>query len=281
MKNSLAHISMATFTCSAFCLALSVSQIAHSQTPLSQQISQTQHANVQDIVFQASGHDLHILIKLDVQPMIASAALTPDGIVVSIKDIHLKNKDIDPPTKPYLTRAQIKSGQSSQIIFSTISLSSVETKIYRDAILVSARTIDALPVLAPRAPPSIPQQPADVPKPAPNLSPSTSLAQHFQLDRSACDQAQQILLDDPWNLDIMADHALCLVSDNKLDAAENTIAQLESFMPNNWKSVLARGEIYRRNGDDSQAHIKYAYALQYVENKEDKQNLEAWISQNS
>ncbi|MFC7291154.1 hypothetical protein [Hirschia litorea] len=285
MKKSLAHSAFCAVTCSAVFAIASITPSAHSQIPFGLEESHSNSANVQDIIVQGSGHDLHILIKLDVQPKTAAATLSADGVIVSVKDLYLQTTDIDPPTKPFVSHAVIKpgkSGESSQIIFTTIKLSSVETKIYRNAILISARTFDAIPEQAP-APSTKAKgtQPSSTPQALVNLMPASSLAEQFQLDSSACAQAQQVLKNEPWNLDIMADHALCLVSDNKLEDALQTIMQLESFMPNNWKAALARGEIYRRNGQASQASIQFAYALQYVENREDKQRISVWVSHHS
>lgn len=261
-------------------------QIASADNPDTNSVKHARSGKIVDIVTQVDGFDLTILVKLNMQPHLAATQISESGLVLSIKDIGLHHKNITPPHSVYVNAAEIRpgnSGHAGRVTFSTVPIKSVQTQIYENTVLISAQMTNPAPflnypALENKLTSAIkPQAAAPSTKP-PIISDNTSFAVLFDLSKDNCSKASALIVDDPWNLDALADQALCLVADNKQEKAQPIIEQIENFAPNNWKGTLAKGEMLRKQGKTSQSMINFAYALQYADTVQEKQTVQNWMS---
>ncbi len=261
------------------------SAIAEPPSLHSQQAAQ--NSEIIDIISNASDHDLNLLVKLKHQPHIAATQITDNGFTLSISGLLLHQASIDPPTNTYITSVEVRSEtnlQSSKLEFSTPRLTQIRTEIFKNAILVSAKLANPAPLNSHTA---AQRQQLSITAPQnTRITPPQSINQEkhfrdvFQLSASYCMQAEKLLSEDAWNLEAVADHALCMTADGKLDEAQISVDQIQSFSPNNWKAALTAGEILRLKGDVSQSKIQFSYAMQYVENPEIKKTIADWAARN-
>ncbi len=268
----------------ALCAVQAVSP-AIAKSPESHSQNAAQKSEIIDIISNADGHNLSILVKLKHQPHVAATQISDNGFTLSISEMLLHQANINPPNNTYVTGVEVDSetvSHSSKLDFSTAKLKQIHTEIFKNAILISAK----LATPAPASLQSASQKPQiSAAAPADTKIASTQLLNQdarfkdvFKITPSYCIQAEQLLKEDAWNLEAVADRALCMVADGKQDQAKISVDQIQSFSPDNWKAALVEGEILRLQGNISQSKIQFSYAMQYVETPETKNTIANWAA---
>ncbi len=263
------HHSLKFVAVSVCFLALMTNNTLAVSEPSATQNEQTiKHARVTDIIAQASGHKLQILVSMDAQPKTAATIITDEGCKLSIKGVQLTHKNVIPLTNMAVSQAIIAptpNSQSTEINFTTSDIDKVETQIYKNAILVSANLVNAVPIANNHK------------QVLHKTNTTTNFKGTFGLSQNVCEKADAAIKLDSWNLDALADQALCLIAANDLDRAEPIIAQLKNFAADNWKLHLANGELLRLSGNTSEAQISFQYAIQHAQAEKDRAAIRSWM----
>ena len=230
-------------------------------------------AKIMDIVVEANGYDLRVLVKLSEQPDVAASQLTDKGFTLSINGLSLNHQSIDPQHQEYVSAVIVKhasASDSSLIDFETASIKNVKTEIFQNSILITALLQSPAPRKHSKPDPS--------PSSHTNSSTLPTAAEETILSPTdaSCALAETKIAKDPWDIDALADQTLCLIKNGKTQQALEVIEQISSFDPNNWKATFAKAEIFRENGDASQASIYFSYARQYADTDQTKQAIQNW-----
>jgi|GEM_PF-4622041 len=249
---------------------------AYSQNVFSHNHNDFQSAKIIDIVADVDGHSLKLLIKLNAQPDIAASQLQSGGFTVSVNGLALSNAIIDPPPYKYVSAATISqdsSTRTSLLKFQTAPISDIKTEIFQNAILITTRLISPAPKKHKivQSPPN--NQTASTDDHASKKLPSLSL---LQPTNETCDAALTKIDVNPWDIEALADQTLCLIKHGNTAESLKLAKQVESFAPDNWKAAFAQAEIYRQNGETSQAAIYFSYAQQYADDEQTKLSIQHW-----
>jgi hypothetical protein len=82
------------------------------------------------------------------------------------------------------------------------------------------------------------------------------------LNAQRCAIAVGDLENDPWSIEALGNHALCLIDQGKSKEASNRLDQLAAFSPEDWRVSLGRAILAAEKGDASSAEVGYRTAAQ-------------------
>jgi hypothetical protein len=82
------------------------------------------------------------------------------------------------------------------------------------------------------------------------------------LNAQRCAIAVGDLETDPWSMEALGNHALCLIDQGKSKEAANRLDQLAAFAPEDWRVSLGRAILAAEKGDASNAEVGYRTAAQ-------------------
>ena len=260
-------------TAIAAMLTVSVSP-AYSQPPMmTQSVSQKQTDSIRDVRVTADGDEFKALILFDAQPRGAKAEITHEGFSLIVSGVTLDAFSMDPLDKRFVSSVSgVGESRRSRIEFRSVSLVSVGTTLYKRSVLISGKL--AAPVSNPSAKP-IPTKP---PLPARQVSRQTApepmtFASAVGITRQSCEGATKAVETDPWDLDHLGEHVLCLVQNYDAEGALTAIEQLEAFAPEDWRVPAAEAELHFQDGETSQGVIAYQTAIMLCENEDIRRNL--------
>jgi hypothetical protein len=110
-------------------------------------------------------------------------------------------------------------------------------------------------------PPKAPAAKATV-VPVSNPGVTSGTAALAGLNAQRCAIAVGDLENDPWSIEALGNHALCLLDQGKSKEASNRLDQLAAFAPEDWRVSLGRAILAAEKGDASNAEVGYRTAAQ-------------------
>ncbi len=255
-----------------------------------------QAARIEDIQVLVEDGRLQVLIRTSGQPTGASAELAGPRLVVEIAGLDLA---------PFETRAAPGSAVSrvsaaaaspgvSRIELAGAALSSAETVIYRNALMIEGRLADPsldggdslLSKVAPETRPAslapavaVSQVAPIVPPPAAPPEVLAGAALPAALPGPAtCEGLAARLEADSWDLSALGPRALCLIDDGKTEEARPLLERLSAFSPDDWRSAYGLGRLAHLAGDPSRAEIGYRNALVLASAEGDRALIRAQLA---
>ena len=216
---------------------------------------------VLDIEVSAQHADMNILVTLNGQPKAAQVRSNRKGLVLTLNGLQIDPFEIHRPDAPHIKRAKAKPTKSgASITFEGRKVTHAETVLYKNAVLIRTRLSKPIPpqpkMVAPAASPA---------PPTPHTATNITIATVANLTKTSCKTAENSIAANPWDLDKLGDHILCLLDADQPDAAKPQLEQLSAFAPDDWRVSFATAEILRSDGKDSEAQIAYSNALNLVQ----------------
>lgn len=265
-----------------------------------------QAARIEDIQVLVEDGRLQVLVRTSGQPTGASADLAGARLVVEIAGLDLA---------PFETRAAPGSAVSrvtaaaaspgvSRIEFAGAALSSVETVIYRNALMIEGRlaepdlkggesllskvapVIQPAPVVSPEPPPAPPAPAMAISLVAPIAPPPASPPEVLEgaalpaasPGPGSCEALAARLVADAWDLTALGPRAICLIDDGKPEEARPLLERLAAFSPDDWRSEYGQGRLAHLAGDLSRAEIGYRNALVLASAEPDRALIRAQLA---
>lgn len=215
-----------------------------------------------DIEVSAQLSDMNILVKLNGQPKAAQVRSNRNGLVLSLDGLDLEPFEIQRPDAPYIKHARARQTQhGASIVLEGQKITHAETVLYKNAVLIRTKLATPLPPKPSYiGPVPLPQEKSSTP-----VKPLT-ISDVAGLSNDTCMAAEKAVADNPWELDKLGDHILCLLDANKVEAAKPQLEQLSAFAPDDWRVSFANAELLRLENKDSDAQIAYSNALNLTEN---------------
>ena len=100
--------------------------------------------------------------------------------------------------------------------------------------------------------------------PTPNGEPAADLSSarspNSSLQADACDQAAALMESDPWDIDALTRHAVCLLDDGQAEEATVLLERVIAFEPGRFDAVIALAEAHAARGNIESARALYEQA---------------------
>lgn len=282
------------------CLATAMAMLAPN--PVVSQSAPPAPARLEDILVSQQDGVVSILVKLSQQPTAASAHTEADDLLIDIDGLAIAAITFDPPKGVLVAhvKGEPDGDGGSRIRLSGAALETMDSVVYRNAVLIQARLMEpkltaaeslmapsavagpatppvtmvqaASPIVetvAPATPsPEIASASPPVVTPVALATPPTTIPADVGLTAAnlagvtaeRCAAAPAALEKDSWNLPALGDHALCLLQAGKTAEAKNRLDQLAAFQPDDWRVALGRADLAVRAGDVAAARTLVASA---------------------
>lgn len=255
-----------------------------------------QAARIEDIQVLVEDGRFQALVRTSGQPTAASVDLAASRLVVEVLGLDLAAFETRAAPGAAVSRvtASTSGPGVSRLELSGVALESVETVIFRHALLIDGRLAvpelegsESLLTKDPRtaAHPKPPEPVAPVSTPVSMVAaapPVTHTPSALKPPVPAGDGARETcagyasrLAEDAWDMGALGPAALCLIDSGDTASAAPLLDRLSAFSPDNWRAEFGRGRLAEIAGDPSRAEIAFRNALQLADNDPDRQLIRA------
>lgn len=229
---------------------------------------------IKDIQVSEADGAVKVLVTFSAQPVAASVKAEGDALVIDVDGVALAPFSLDPQTGNLIghVSAEPSGDGGSLLTLSGAALSKPAATIYRNAVMIEAELIEPklagvsllsrTPPAAPSKLPPVPHAPDPPPAPEPLLAGASPIqvAALTGADAARCTAAATQVKADPWALNALGEHALCLVDAGRLPEARDKLDQLAAFAPEDWRVALGRAALAGHDGDLAKAEAGFTSA---------------------